>query len=89
MVIAARKLQNFAARSYRFAAAILVFHVVVLVHAPPPIQEHNGFAATPRRKRKRQLTCRDGAPKTRRQFEPLSVETRHVRERFNARCVCL
>src|SRR3981189_3641428 len=30
-----------------------------------------------RGKRKRQLTCREGAPKTRHQFRPFSAETRH------------
>jgi hypothetical protein len=29
------------------------------------------------------LTCRDGAPKTRHQFKPISAETRHSRESFD------
>jgi hypothetical protein len=65
-----RKLQNFGRRSYLFAAAMRVFHV--LRESIPAIWEALGMAAlvrTHRWRRRRQLTCRKGAPKTRQPFE--------------------
>src|SRR5229473_4524171 len=72
-----RNLQNFTARSYRFARAIHVFHLLRGSSRYPgpagmadPARKHRWSASD-------QLTCRAAAPKTCRQFRPFSAETRH------------
>ena len=90
--MAGRKLQNFAGRSYRFAAAIGVFHVP---SPSPACGEGRGGACLTSRQSSardgpaRQLTCRAPAPKTRLQFGRAATENAAFREKFNARCVCL
>jgi hypothetical protein len=73
-----RKLQNFAARSYCFAALKRVFHV--LRNSAPSVR-HGGPSAKAALAPKRQLTCRAGAPKTRHHFQPLRHKAA-LRERF-------
>ena len=72
-----RKLQNFAARSYGFAAATGVFHLI-----------HHSAWRTSREsadpERCAQLTCRGGAPTTRAQFRSKRRHNAAFRERFNA-----
>jgi hypothetical protein len=88
IVIAARKLQNFVARSYCFAGAVRVFHAKSPVFYRPD-RTSALKACRPSREstaggQPGQLTCRGAAPKTRHQFNGVNGPNAAFREKFNA-----
>jgi hypothetical protein len=88
IVIAARKLQNFAVRSYRFARTVRVFHAKssIFYHPgrTPAFEACRPWRESTAGGRDDQLTCRDAAPKTRHQFNGVNGPSAAFREEFNA-----